>query len=202
MNHLPTPLPGYDTEETVNELFAWGLEMASSPRAFESDGGAHILSLIYSNYLRIGWKWDKGRLTYTPDASPDSITSNGHKYIEMLLDIVKTRSTLMAGTFAALVNGASTDENIASMEELPLPHGVALAVRYIVNATSWKPVDDGKAAPSSDRATQTFPVFTSTLPLWRSLLGKIMLTLAKAYVAVLPIVADVAAEEQTDDEVS
>ncbi|CAG8583610.1 17683_t:CDS:10 [Cetraspora pellucida] len=117
---FPSPLPGIESFDDVQEILFWAVQLMTSTRAGESDSGATIFSLIFSKYvLKLGYDLD-----VELDKSP-SVSSFGLEFND--------KSTAFIGKLMVLlekqIKTASQNLLLAS-RKYPM-HGTLLALQYI-----------------------------------------------------------------------
>ncbi|CAG8671635.1 18895_t:CDS:10 [Gigaspora margarita] len=140
---FPSPLPGIESIDDVQEILFWAFQSMTSTRAGESDSGATIFSLIFSKYvLKLGYDLD-----VELDKGPP-VSSLGME--------INDKSTTFIGKLMVLlekqINIASQNLLLAS-QKYPM-HGTLLALQYIFkkldynsttiksNLTEWQFVHD------------------------------------------------------------
>ncbi|CAG8738565.1 28857_t:CDS:2, partial [Racocetra persica] len=117
---FPSPLPGIELFDDVQEILLWAFQLMTSTRAGESDSGATIFSLIFSKYvLKLGYDLD-----VELDKSPP-VSSLGSEFND--------KSTAFIGKLMVLLEKqikiASQNLLLAS-RKYPM-HGTLLALQYI-----------------------------------------------------------------------
>lgn len=144
----PSPLPGFETQQTLEQLIRWAISSVSSPRMREADSGSLALRLIASSYIaRSGWtirmqlRPNGDASAHVPElhSSPPSHTASTESltasYIERICNFCNDILDIV------LVHVSETKRNrqIASMH-YPV-HGPLMAVRYIINDVNTSSLD-------------------------------------------------------------
>ncbi|RIB14541.1 putative death-receptor fusion protein [Gigaspora rosea] len=117
---FPSPLPGIESIDDVQEILFWAFQSMMSTRAGESDSGATIFSLIFSKYvLKLGYDLD--------------VELNKGPPVSSLGMEINDKSTAFIGKLMVLlekqINIASQNLLLAS-QKYPM-HGTLLALQYI-----------------------------------------------------------------------
>jgi hypothetical protein len=152
LERLPSPLPGLEQPQQLQQLLSWALQLTLSPRVRESDAGARLLRLLLIKYV-LGLKW---RLQLYPEPSvqspaaeseaPGSSSVSGKQgraatakaaaaaADALVLSVMCFLSSLTAQLRSQL---ALAHADLAAASRRGLVHGVVLALRYVADEVPW-----------------------------------------------------------------
>eukprot|EP00961_Rhodomonas_salina_P114911 1546116-Rhodomonas_salina.1 len=96
---LPGCFPGFETSARVQELLGIAQKMVMSLRSRESDGGAHLMCVLYGKYVRqMGWSLEPFSHTQPEVADPDGEdTSNervSRNFVRALAKEIKKKAQI------------------------------------------------------------------------------------------------------------
>lgn len=117
---FPSPLPGIESKNDVQNLLWWGLNNVVSTRAGESDSGAMVFRLIFNKYV-VGLDFDlspEQNHAATGGDKKEANTSSAIVFTERLLDLLEKQVTI-----------AKTNLLLAAQQH-PM-HGTLLALQYV-----------------------------------------------------------------------
>jgi hypothetical protein len=136
---LPTPLPGLETPAALLPLLAWARQLLMSPRLFEADAGARIVSLVADDYVtRLGWRvtlWPAPAAVPPPAGAPGGGSGRVHPCAAAAaFELLRELAAKAAG------QAELAGRDLAAAACHGLAHGPLLAARYVCEALPWEPV--------------------------------------------------------------
>ncbi|KAL3696959.1 hypothetical protein R1sor_011035 [Riccia sorocarpa] len=126
----PTPLPGLDSERSVESLLRWAKTLASSPRVRESDAGALALRLIFRKYVvELGWV-----VKVHPEPCVLRRTGSSENEAKSANMLVQYFDSLNDWLQWGIEEG---DKDLLKACKQSFVHGVLLVLRYAVDEVDW-----------------------------------------------------------------
>jgi hypothetical protein len=144
---LPSPLPGFETPQQLQELLCWALALQQSPRVRESDAGALTLRLLVRKYL-VGLQWSlraapqpavecsaPAALAPAAAAGGGCSASSGAVASDALVAAAAGFLASLTAQLRARVEDAAAD--MAAASKCGLFHGILLSLRCCVDVMPW-----------------------------------------------------------------
>lgn len=132
--HFPTPLPGIDTPDKVQEAILWAKKLVCSPRVRESDAGALTLRLIFRKYVvEVGWivNLSLNVVSYHLTAKLSNGESHVYSYHSPVVEYI---SSLIDWLQVSVENG---EKDLSEACCNSFVHGVLLTLRYTFEELNW-----------------------------------------------------------------
>ncbi|EFA85521.1 hypothetical protein PPL_01478 [Heterostelium album PN500] len=170
LNRFPSPLPGFSEQQPIASLILWGLKLACSPKARESDTGAMVLRLYLNKYVALG----RSVPTFTANQdAPIALSEFADKdnavlhYIRQIMRVLRSQVALASS-------------NLLEAAKYAPMHGLILSIRYLLSSPT---IDFNRIEKSAQLKEQ-----------WRLLISDLIALLFSISNIVLRVVADSAPE--------
>ncbi|KAI9474087.1 MAG: putative death-receptor fusion protein-domain-containing protein [Benjaminiella poitrasii] len=126
LSQFPSPLPGIDSKQDVQDLLWWGLNHVVSTRAGESDSGAMIFRLIFTKYV-LGLGYDlspeqQAIVTNKPEMANQ--TASALVFTKRLLDLLEKQASIAKSNL------------LLAAQQHPM-HGTLLALQYAIQELNY-----------------------------------------------------------------